>query len=108
MQIIATMVCSCFAFLLSCGFECMAQSQATGQTPSRSEYFSWINNTNEGPDQKQTMINLEFFRWLYDEYGMCLDIYAFDAGTIDGAKIYGCTDSQIFKEKFPEGFGPVS
>ena len=108
MQIIATMVCSCFAFLLSCGFECMAQSQATGQTPSRSEYFSWINNTNEGPDQKQTMINLEFFRWLHDEYGMCLDIYAFDAGTIDGAKIYGSTDSHIFKEKFPEGFGPVS
>ena len=54
---------------------------ATELSPSRSEYFSWINNTNEGATEAQTMVNLEFFRWLFDVYGMQLDIYAFDAGS---------------------------
>ena len=62
---------------------------ATEETPSRSEYFSWINNTNEGATEDQTLVNLEFFRWLHDEYGMQLDIYAFDAGAIDGKRFYG-------------------
>ena len=57
---------------------------ADEKSPSRSEYFSWINNTNEGATEEQTLINLEFFHWLKDEYGMVLDIYAFDAGAIDG------------------------
>ena len=35
---------------------------ATELSPSRSEYFSWINNTNEGATEAQTLINLEFFR----------------------------------------------
>ena len=64
--------------------------KATGMdnsTPSRSEYFSWINNTNEGSTEAQTLINLEFFKWLRDEYGMQLDIYAFDAGNIDGGEL---------------------
>ena len=43
---------------------------ATELSPSRSEYFSWINNTNEGATEAQTMVNLEFFRWLHDVYGM--------------------------------------
>lgn len=76
-------------------------------TPSRSQYFSWINNTNEGATEKHTMINLEFFQWLHDEYGMVLDIYAFDAGAIDGKRFYGRMDSQRFKEQFPRGFKPV-
>ena len=41
---------------------------ADERSPSRSEYFSWINNTNEGATEKQTLINLEFFKWLQDEY----------------------------------------
>lgn len=77
-------------------------------TPSRSEYFSWINNTNEGPTEEQTQINLDFFQWLHDRYGMRLDIYAFDAGMLDGAKSYGSTRSARFKEQFPGGLDALS
>ena len=34
---------------------------ADERTPSYSQYFSWINNTNEGSTEEQTMVNLEFF-----------------------------------------------
>lgn len=78
------------------------------KSPSRAEYFSWINNTNEGASEEQTLVNLNFFRWLRDTYGMQLDIYAFDAGAIDGARIYGSTDSPRFKQHFPHGFGPIA
>ncbi len=76
-------------------------------TPSRSQYFSWINNTNEGATEAQTLINLDFFRWLLDEYGMRLDIYAFDAGAIDGKRFYGSVDSDRFRKQFPKGFDPI-
>jgi hypothetical protein len=76
-------------------------------SPSRAEYFSWINNTNEGTTETHTFINLEFFRWLHDEYGMKLDIYAFDAGAIDGKRFYGGMNSQRFREQFPRGFAPI-
>ena len=81
---------------------------ADEQSPSRSQYFSWINNTNEGPTEAQTRANLAFFAWLRDEYGMQLDIYAFDAGAIDGASFYGSMDSERFQRQFPNGFGPVA
>jgi hypothetical protein len=80
---------------------------ADENTPSRAQYFSWINNTNEGPTESQTKINLNFFKWLKEEYGMQLDIYAFDAGAIDGAGYYGSVKSQKFKNQFPRGFKPV-
>ena len=80
---------------------------ADESTPSRAQYFSWINNTNEGADEEHTRINLEFFGWLKEEYGMQLDIYAFDAGAIDGARFYGSIYSDRFKEQFPNGFDPV-
>ncbi len=76
-------------------------------TPSRAQFFSWINNTNEGTTEAQTLVNLAFFRWLHDEYGMTLDIYAFDAGAIDGACFYGTTDSERFRRQFPRGFAPL-
>jgi len=79
---------------------------ADERTASRGQYFSWINNTNEGATEAQTLVNLAFFRWLGDEYGMVLDIYAFDAGAIDGAKFYGSMDSERFRRQFPRGFGP--
>ncbi len=81
---------------------------ADQKTPSRSEYFSWINNTNEGATESQTLINLNFFKWLQNEYGMTLDIYAFDAGAIDGANFYGSDKSARFKKQFPTGFGNVT
>ncbi|MCP4724830.1 MAG: hypothetical protein GY863_07330 [bacterium] len=80
---------------------------ADEKTPSRAQYFSWINNTNEGATEEQTQINLEFFKWLHDEYGMILDIYAFDAGAIDGKGFYGSIYSDRFKTQFPNGFGQV-
>lgn len=80
---------------------------ADEKTPSRAQYFSWINNTNEGATEAQSLINLDFFRWLHDEYGMTLDIYAFDAGAIDGKRFYGRMDSDRFREQFPNGFGLI-
>ena len=83
-------------------------SGATQMTPSNSEFFSWINNTNEGATTRQTLINLNFFHWLNKEYGMKLDIYAFDAGAIDGANRYGSMKSERFNKQFPGGFAPIA
>ncbi len=77
------------------------------KTPSKAQYFSWINNTNEGATAGQTKINLDFFAWLKREYGMQLDIYAFDAGAIDGKRFYGSIYSDRFKQQFPLGFDPL-
>ncbi|TQV70721.1 discoidin domain-containing protein [Exilibacterium tricleocarpae] len=77
------------------------------QTPAKAQYFSWINNTNEGATAAQTLENLAFFAWLKQEYGLQLDIYAFDAGTIDGKRWYGSTASERFRQHFPNGFDPV-
>ena len=103
----------CVPLVLLCVFFCTAQSDkkvfpgADEKTPSRAQYFSWINNTNEGATEEQTQINLEFFRWMQEEYGMVLDIYAFDAGAIDGKGFYGSIYSKRFKRQFPNGFDPV-
>lgn len=80
---------------------------ADESTPSRSHYFSWINNTNEGSTEAQTLANLDFFQWLHDAYGMELDIYAFDAGTIDAPHYYGSITSERFKEHYPHGLDPL-
>jgi len=80
---------------------------ATEKTPSMSQYFSWINNTNEGSSEEQTIINLEFFKWLYEEYGMQLDIYVISAGAIDKAFWYGSMESEEFKLQFPGGFDKI-
>ena len=85
-----------FLFCLCLGFgaDCLAASEsanappaeprgpaivpgATELSPSRAQYFSWINNRNEGATEAQTLANLEFFKWLHDEYGM-LPGYLFD------------------------------
>lgn len=97
---------------LTLGLSASAQKYPVGgaseDTPSYSEYFSWINNTNEGSTEEQTRINLEFFQWLHDHYGMVLDIYAFDAGQIDGSQMYGSMKSERFRKQFPNGFKPLS
>jgi len=94
-----------------CGLQAKPQEKvfpgADEKTPSRAQYFSWINNTNEGSTEEHTMINLDFFGWLNREYGMQLDIYAFDAGAIDGKRFYGSIYSDRFKKQFPNGFDPV-
>ncbi len=81
---------------------------ADESSPSRSHYFTWINNTNEGVTEEHTKINMGFFQWLHDEYGMRLDIYAFDAGVVDAPEYYGRPDTRKFREMFPNGFGEVA
>lgn len=76
-------------------------------SPSRAQFFSWINNTSEGATESQTLANLGFFKYLHDEFGMVLDIYALDAGAVDGAGFYGSTDSERFRRQFPRGFGAI-
>jgi len=102
------------AILVSVSLALNAQAQdkdvypgADERTPSLSQYFSWINNTNEGSTEAQTLSNLNFFRWLKDEYGMTLDIYVISAGAIDKARWYGSMESEEFKNQFPRGFDPI-
>lgn len=80
---------------------------ATEQSPSRSEYFSWINNSNEGPTEAQTLANLDFFEWMRNKYGMQLDIYAFDAGVFDSKNYTALMDAPQFKRNFPNGLDRV-
>lgn len=81
---------------------------ADENSPSRSHYFTWINNTNEGVTEEHTKVNMAFFQWLHDTYGMRLDIYAFDAGVVDGPEYYGGPETRKFKRMFPDGFGEVA
>lgn len=95
-----------------------APSSIDESSPSRSMYFSWINHGWEGTDEVQTMANLDFFKWMHDEYGMRLDIYLLDAGTLDegpecigklfGDNRYGTFDSEQFLKKFPTGLKAIS
>ena len=83
-------------------------SGADEHTPSIPQYFSWINNTNEGSTEKQTLINLDFFRYLKETYGMQIRIYAWDAGNFDGAaEGYGSIRSEKFRAQYPEGYQNV-
>lgn len=102
------LVTACLGFgRLAPGAEQHPLAGADESTPSRSHYFSWINNTNEGSTEAQTLANLDFFKWLHDDYGMELDIYAFDAGTIDAPRYYGSIYSERFKEHYPNGLDPI-
>ena len=92
---------------LCAGDDPVCTAGADERTPSYSQYFSWINNTNEGSTEEQTLVNLDFFRWLHDAYGMVLDIYVISAGAIDKAGRYGTIDSDAFRRQFPNGFGPI-
>ncbi len=81
---------------------------ADNLTPSVPQYFSWINNTNEGSTEEQTLINLEFFKYLKDTYGMQIKIYAWDAGNFDGASEgYGNVNGPKFRAQYPEGYKNV-
>lgn len=85
-----------------------SQAGADERTPSVAQYFSWINNTNEGATERQTLINLEFFRYLKETYGMEIKIYAWDAGNFDGASEgYGNLRGEKFISQYPEGYKNV-
>ena len=113
LRIASCLVCIASVLLPAFGFAA-AESQkhpkagADQSTPAKSQYFSWINNTNEGPTEEQTLANLAFFKWLHDEYGMTLDIYAFDAGFVDGKNFSAIMkQSDRFKKQFPNGLSRV-
>ncbi|MBE6895612.1 MAG: hypothetical protein E7477_00805 [Ruminococcaceae bacterium] len=82
---------------------------ADEKTPSLAQYFSWVNNTNEGSTEEQTLANLDYFRWLKDTYGMQLDIYAWDAGNLDGsAGTYEKLDGEKLSKQYPEGYTNIA
>jgi len=88
-----------------------AQANVAGAdetTPSHSEYFTWINHSFEGPTEETVMAGLDFFKYLQDTYGMHLDIFALDAGTIDGWNFYDSIESPRVKKHFPNGFAPIA
>ena len=83
---------------------------ADEKTSSHPQYFSWINNTNEGSTEEQTLINLDYFRYLRDTYGMELEIYAWDAGNLDGScgtyQLLG--KSEKLSRQYPRGYAPIA
>ncbi len=84
-------------------------SGADETTPSHPQYFSWINNTNEGATEAQTLTNLAFFRYLREQYGMQLDIYAWDAGNLDGARgTYADFTTGKLAAQYPNGYKPCA
>lgn len=79
------------------------------KSPSKSQYFSWVNSTNEGSTEAQTLANLGYFAWLKEAYGMQLDIYAWDAGNLDGsAETYQTLDSPKLRAQYPNGYAPIA
>lgn len=83
-------------------------------TPSIPQYFTWINNNNEGSNEAQTLINLDFFGFMQREYGMRLEIYALDAGNLDSPgdgyaslDSDGRVNSPYFYKQFPNGFDDI-
>jgi len=97
----------------------VAAGPAGERTPSLSHYFDWINSQYEGTTEAQTLVNMDFFQWLHDEYGVILDVYSLDVGNIDDGpytagvgrlipRHYGTLDSREFKAQFPRGFAPLA
>ncbi len=122
LKMIVTLYISCL-ILPAASFYCFGSSQTDKEKlekmPSRSHYFDWINSQYEGTTEAQSLINLDFFQWLHDEYGMVLDIYALDVGNIDDGPYtagvgrlipyhYGTMQSEEFKSQFPNGFMPLA
>ena len=88
------------------------------RAPSVAYYFDWINSQYEGSTEAHALVNLDFFRWMRDRYGLELDVYLLDVGNIDDGPYtagvgrlipdhYGNLASESFQEQFPRGFGPL-
>jgi hypothetical protein len=114
-KIMMSAVVTCLAALFSLSGQAPQANAPKGVFPgadettvSQAHFFTWINNTSGGSPEKQTMINLDFFRWLKTEYGLQLDIYAFDADILDGSGGYHTLKSPKFLKNYPQSFGPVS
>jgi len=91
--------------VIACGSEPgLPLAGATEKTPSRAHYFSWINQLDSGPTESQTLANIAFFKYLKDEFGMQLDIYAWDEGALDHGRGHETLDSPRFRKLFPNGF----
>jgi len=122
LKITILLAVSCLIILPTVRFRCFGWTQSDAEKlekiPSRSHYFDWINSQYEGTTEAQTLINMDFFQWLHDEYGMVLDIYALDVGNIDDGPYtagvgrlipyhYGTMQTEEFKSQFPNGFMPL-
>ena len=92
---------------------------ADESTPSLFHYFDWINSQYEGTTEAHTLVNLDFFQWLHDEYGMAIDIYSLDVGNVDDGPFTagvgriipdhcGTLADREFQDQFPNGFGPLA
>jgi hypothetical protein len=109
---------------LLCLASCSGPDREKGPDPageltlSKSHYFDWINSQYEGTTEAQTLVNMEFFQWLHDEFGLTLDVYSLDVGNIDDGPYtagvgrlipyhYGTLNSEEFKAQFPRGFAPL-
>ncbi len=108
--------------LLSCARQQKKAEPITEKTPSKSNYFDWINSEWPGSHQEKVMSNLDFFEWMHNDYGMQLDIYHIDAGNIDRSPYwipdanshkealelcYGYIDDERVRSKFPEAFKTI-
>lgn len=115
----------CFVFLMSF-FQGISQEikypvvTPHEDKPSKSIYFDWININWYGGNETKVLSNLQFFKWLHQEYGLKLDIYLLDAGNIDNGPVcnvcedglknvprYGGIDSEWFKNKYPSGLDTI-
>jgi hypothetical protein len=96
-------------FVLVTNSLCLAEGTkgVTETTPSRAQYFSWIADINNGGTEYIQTQYLNFFKWMQDEYGMTLDIYALDAGQLDGQGYYHLMTDEYFKTRYPNGFDPL-
>lgn len=59
--------------------------------------------------EAQTLTNLDYFGYLHRAYNMILEIYAWDAGNLDGSvETYETFDSPKIKAQYPNGYGPIA
>ena len=81
----------------------------TEKSLSVPQYFSWVNHNNDGTTEEITLTNLDFFAWLKREFGMNIEIYAFDAGNFDSPDYkFFDPENEQFKKNFPNGFSKVA
>jgi hypothetical protein len=89
---------------------------ADESSPSRSMYFDWVNINWYSSTENKVLTNLNFFKWLHDDYGMKLDIFLMDAGVFDnapncfvveGRPAYGNLSSPWFTKRFPNKFDKI-
>jgi hypothetical protein len=101
------------AVVLITGWNAPAQDRIDPETtPSRSYYFDWVNRNWHGSNTDRVLANLDFFRFMHDEFGMRLDYYLLDTATLDngprclempGRPAYVTLDDPHYLAEYPGG-----